>query len=148
MEHGGGSDMSQAQRDGGMVTSQGGALPVNLGGWHGEIDVLNKKAIIYVGQEKEFRFNANESGQGPLQAVMEGAEVYIREEEGGVWVVGIKGLKKGFSKLKITWAGALVTEMDVKCVEQDQTLKISREVVGKLIGILEIIRILIAIISF
>ena len=63
-------------------------------------------------------------------------------------MVEVKGFKKGIHKLAITWAGALVTEIDVKCIEADQTLKISGEIVGKLIGILEIIRVLTAIISF
>ena len=115
-------------------------LPVPLGGFHGEIDILNKRAIIYLDETKEYRFNANGAGAGPMKAVLKGGETYIRKEEGGVWVVGVTGKEKSIKELIITWGEELFLAIEVKCVEQEQSLKIGHKVVGRLIGILEIIR--------
>ena len=115
-------------------------LPVPLGGFHGEIDILNKRAIIYLDETKEYRFNANGAGAGPMKAVLKGGETYIRKEEGGVWVVGVTGKEKSIKELIITWGEELFLAIEVKCVEQEQSLKIGHWVVGRLIGILEIIR--------
>ena len=115
-------------------------LPVPLGGFHGEIDILNKRATIYLDETKEYRFNANGAGAGPMKAVLKGGETYIRKEEGGVWVVGVTGKEKSIKELIITWGEELFLAIEVKCVEQEQSLKIGHKVVGRLIGILEIIR--------
>ena len=53
--------------------------------------------------------------------------------------MGIKGIKKGFGILKIGWGGVAVTQMKVKCVEQDQSFLVRWEVVGKLIDMMKIV---------
>ena len=115
------------------------SMPVALGGWNGNIEVIKRKTTIYLMEVKEFKFCAKEAGTGPLTAVMEGAEIFIRKEEGEVWVVGIKGIKKGFGLLKIGWGGVAVTQIKVKCVDQEQSLMVRWEVVGKLIGMMKIV---------